>query len=293
MTEDLKQRINGFLSGAFLEKDIPGRLSDAMRYSLLAGGKRLRPMLFMSTALACAPERREDILKDLMPFAAAIEMIHTYSLIHDDLPAMDDDSLRRGRPTCHVAFDEATAILAGDALLTEAFAFMAKTSAPAGLLLSAIRMMAQAAGAAGMVGGQQLDLLAENQTLSLEELNLLNAKKTGALLRCSCECGALLGGGDERQRAAAQKFGQALGIAFQITDDILDVIGDERTVGKEVRHDAKSGKATWPSLIGMDASLAEASRFCREAEDALEGIFSGPDADFLRQTARALVRRTC
>ncbi len=290
---DLKQQINDYLAGTFLEKDIPGRLSDAMRYSLLAGGKRLRPMLFLSMARACAPERSRDVTERLMPFAAAIEMIHTYSLIHDDLPAMDDDNLRRGRPTCHVAFDEGTAILAGDALLTEAFRFMAEAKAPSGRLLKAIGLMAGAAGAAGMAGGQQLDLDAEGKQLSMEELNLLNAKKTGALLQSSCECGALLGGGDEGQIASALKFGRSLGIAFQITDDILDVTGDEKVVGKEVRHDAVSGKATWPSLIGLDAARAQAKRFCEEAEASLDGIFNGHDADFLRQTARGLVDRVC
>jgi len=290
---DLKQQINGYLSKTFLEKDIPARLSEAMRYSLLAGGKRLRPMLFLSTARACSPDAREEVTERLMPFAAAIEMIHTYSLIHDDLPAMDDDDLRRGRPTCHVAFDEATAILAGDALLTEAFAHMARAAAPCRDLLCAVGMMAGAAGAAGMAGGQQLDLDAERRTLTIGELNELNVKKTGALLRCSCECGALLGGGSEKQKTAARNFGHALGIAFQITDDILDVTGDERIVGKEVRHDAESGKATWPSLLGLDASKAMARRYCQEAEEALDGAFPGPDADFLRQTARGLVDRAC
>ena len=249
-------------------------------------------MLLLASARACAPERADELTSALLPFAAGLEMIHTYSLIHDDLPAMDDDDLRRGKPTCHKAYDEATAILAGDALLTNAFSFMARADAPASLLLEAVRLTADAAGAAGMVGGQVLDLAGEGRRLSVEELRVLNAKKTGALIYNACECGAVLAGAPAEKRAAMRAYGAELGIAFQITDDILDVIGDEATVGKEVRHDAESEKATWPSLLGLEASIERARRHCAAAEAALEDLFSGADADFLRETARKLVNRT-
>ncbi len=292
MPATLREMVETYLASSFLDSDIPPRLSEAMRYSLLAGGKRLRPVLCLAVARACAPERAEELTRAILPFAAGLEMIHTYSLIHDDLPAMDDDDLRRGKPTCHKAFDEATAILAGDALLTNAFSHMAKAEVPAQPLLEAVRLTAEAAGAAGMVGGQVLDLAGEGQKLSLEELRVLNAKKTGALLFNACECGAVLAGAAPAMREAARTYGAELGIAFQITDDILDVVGDEATVGKEVRHDAESDKATWPSLIGLEASVELARKHCEAAEAALEGLFSGPDAEFLRATARKLVNRT-
>ncbi|MCQ2444390.1 MAG: polyprenyl synthetase family protein [Mailhella sp.] len=292
MPTSLRDRVERYLNDAFLDSEIPSRLSEAMRYSLLAGGKRIRPVLCLAFAAACAPGREEETVEAALPFAAGLEMIHTYSLIHDDLPAMDDDDLRRGKPTCHRAFDEATAILAGDALLTDAFAHMASAKVPAAALLEAVRLTAEASGAAGMAGGQMLDLEGEGRKLTLEELNVLNAKKTGALLRNACECGAVLAGADAARRDAARRYGADLGIAFQITDDILDVVGDEAVVGKEVRHDAEAEKATWPSLIGLEAARKEALRYCASAESALDGLFSGPEADFLRATARKLATRT-
>ncbi len=292
MSAELRAQVEACLSSAFLDHDIPPHLAEAMRYSLLAGGKRLRPVLCLAVARACAPDRAEELTRAILPFAAGLEMIHTYSLIHDDLPAMDDDDLRRGKPTCHKVYGEASAILAGDALLTNAFSFMARADVPAPALLEAIRLTADAAGAAGMVGGQILDLAGEGKQLSLEELRVLNAKKTGALLFNACECGAVLAGASPAMREAARAYGAELGIAFQITDDILDVVGDEATVGKEVRHDAESSKATWPSLIGLAASRDLARRHCEAAEAALDGLFSGPDAAFLRETARKLVNRT-
>ena len=292
MPAHLRSLVEGFLSASFLDSEIPSRLSDAMRYSLLAGGKRLRPVLCLAAARACAPERAEELTHAILPFAAGLEMIHTYSLIHDDLPAMDDDDLRRGKPTCHKAFDEATAILAGDGLLTNAFGFMARADIPAPLLLEAVRLTADAAGAAGMVGGQVLDLAGEGQKLTLDELRVLNAKKTGALLYNACECGAVLAGAPAEMRDAVRRYGAELGIAFQITDDILDVIGDEATVGKEVRHDAESSKATWPSLIGLEASVEQARQHCAAAEAALDVLPASPDADLLRHAARTLVNRT-
>ncbi len=289
----LRERINAYLEKTFLDGGIPARLSDAMRYSLLAGGKRLRPALFLGFARACSPDKAETLTESLMPFAAGIEMIHTYSLIHDDLPAMDDDDLRRGRPTCHKAFGEATAILAGDALLTDAFGFMARTAAPAQDILRALAICADAAGSAGMAGGQELDLEAEGRTIPLADLTVLNAKKTGALLRCACECGVLLGGGTSGQQEAARIFGSEFGIAFQITDDMLDVTGDAAVLGKEVRHDAESGKATWPSLLGMEEARRQAKLHCAGAVAALDGAFPPcRDTDLLRSAARSLADRT-
>ena len=292
MSADLRSRVEQYLSTTFLDGNIPSRLSQAMRYSLLAGGKRLRPVLCLAVARACAKDRAEELTAAILPFAAGLEMIHTYSLIHDDLPAMDDDDLRRGCPTCHKAFDEATAILAGDALLTNAFSHMARASVPAPVLLEAVRLTADAAGAAGMAGGQMLDLEGEGKKISLEELRILNEKKTGALLFNACECGAVLAEATPEQRRAARCYGSELGIAFQITDDILDVVGDEATVGKEVRHDAESEKATWPALLGLEEARRQARLHCEAAEKALNGVFSGPDADFLRETSRKLVNRT-
>lgn len=292
MPISLRDRVERYLNESFLDSEIPSRLAEAMRYSLLAGGKRIRPVLCLAFAAACAPGREEETVEAVLPFAAGLEMIHTYSLIHDDLPAMDDDDLRRGKPTCHKAYGEAPAILAGDALLTDAFAHMASAKVPAGRLLEAVRLTALASGAAGMAGGQMLDLDGEGKRLSLEELNVLNAKKTGALLRNACECGALLAGADAARLDAARRYGADLGIAFQITDDILDVVGDEAVVGKEVRHDAEAEKATWPSLIGLEAARKEALRYCAAAESALDGLFAGPEADLLRSTARKLATRT-
>lgn len=285
--------IESELKQTYAEDDVPPPLAQAARYSLLAGGKRLRPVLCLACARACDPDGGASLDRAVVPFAAGLEMIHTYSLIHDDLPAMDDDDLRRGRPTCHKAWGEATAILAGDALLTDAFGRMAAAPLPPERVLEAVRLAARAAGATGMAGGQVLDLGAEGRTLSHAELLDLNARKTGALLAAACECGAVLAGADTARRAALRRFGEELGIAFQITDDILDVVGDEAQVGKDLRHDARAAKATWPSLLGLDAARALAGEHCGAAEAAVApALFAGQEADFLRLTARYLVSRT-
>lgn len=301
-------QVENFLGECFLDTAIPPRLADAMRYSLLAGGKRLRPALCLASALAVnhslsptpiadpradAPQIPPHTLTNaVMPFAAALEMIHTYSLIHDDLPAMDDDDTRRGCPSCHKAFDEGTAILAGDALLTDAFGFMtrAQTDIPAARVLEAVRLAAEAAGASGMVGGQILDLAAEGHVLDLNALLTLNAKKTGALLRCACECGAVLAGAAPATRAAIRLYGEELGIAFQITDDILDVIGNPNLLGKPVGSDANHQKATWPALLGLDAARQRAMGHCQAAITAITHL-SGPNADMLRNIASDMMER--
>ena len=233
-----------------------GRLKEAMYYSLLAGGKRLRPVLCLSTAALFGLSAEA-----VMPFAASLEMLHTYSLIHDDLPAMDDDDLRRGRPSCHKAFDEATAILAGDALLTDAFGFMASTvkDLPAGRVLEALASVYSAAGSA-------------------------------AMFRVACVSGGLLAGASEPDIASLRAYGEALGVTFQIVDDILDETADTATLGKPAGSDAEMGKTTYPSLMGLDRSRELAQEFAEKAVDSLSA-FSGQDAAFLKGLALMLVTR--
>lgn len=284
--------IGEFLKTAFLDPAVPPRLAEAMRYSLLAGGKRLRPALCLSCAMACAENADSGLGEAVLPFAAGLEMIHTYSLIHDDLPAMDDDDLRRGRPACHKAFGEATALLAGDALLADAFGFMARAPLPADRVREALRLAADAAGSAGMAGGQMLDLEAEGHLPDEAGLARLNALKTGALIRAACECGAVLAGADADRRLAVRRYGEEFGIAFQVTDDILDITGDQTTLGKPVGSDAARAKATWPALLGLDAARARAREHCEAAAAALPAdLFAGPDADFLRAAALSLTER--
>jgi geranylgeranyl diphosphate synthase type II len=209
----------------------PARLASAMRYSVLGGGKRLRPLLCLLAAEACGADPALA-----MPAACALEMVHTYSLIHDDLPAMDDDDLRRGRPTCHKAFDEATAVLAGDALLTLAFEVIATHVRPAEAAIGCVRALAEASGPIGMVGGQMADLQAEGRPDgTLDALEAIHRRKTGALLRASLRMGAIVAGADEASLQALDVYGHAVGLAFQIIDDLLDVEGDEAKLGKRAR----------------------------------------------------------
>ncbi len=295
-TECMKKRLafmENYLDSLLLEESIPANLSKAMRYSLMAGGKRLRPIFCLSSAKLCANDK--DFTK-ILPFAAALEMIHTYSLIHDDLPAMDNDDLRRGKPTCHKAFDEGTAILAGDGLLTDAFYMMSTCDLPAQNVLKALQAIAVAVGSSGMVGGQMLDLDAEGKHISHEELCLLNAKKTGALIRTSCEAGSILMGASPEVQEAMVKYGNAIGIAFQIIDDVLDIIGDSKLLGKNVGSDVANNKATWPSHIGLEKSKEEALRYCQEAVQALDSIkhLEGVDLQeihFLQKSAHDMAHR--
>ncbi len=262
------------------------RLREAMNYSLLAGGKRLRPVLCLSSAaLFGLPAEK------VLPFACALEMIHTYSLIHDDLPAMDDDDLRRGRPSCHKAFDEATAILAGDALLTDAFTFMTSCDLPPSQLLAAIREAATAAGSAGMVGGQVMDMEYTGRAgVALDTLRTLHALKTGAMFRAACVTGALLAGASEKEVQMLRAYGEALGVTFQIVDDILDETADTATLGKPSGSDAAMGKTTYPSLIGLERSRELALNHATQASEALADC-AGADAAFLRGLAIMLVNR--
>ena len=259
--------------------DAPARLVEAVAYSLFAGGKRLRPALALGACeLVCGNDA------PALPVACALEMVHTYSLIHDDLPAMDDDDLRRGRATSHKVFGEATAILAGDALLTMAFEAAARTGSTA-----IVAELAQAAGIAGMVGGQQMDMEAEGREVTLAELRAIHACKTGALIRSAVRCGAMAGGADATQLDALSAYGENLGLAFQIADDLLDVTGDAEKLGKNTGADAVHVKATYPALLGLE----EAQRLARQTiENALDALASfGPEADAFRALAHFVIDR--
>ena len=263
----------------------PKRLMEAMRYATLGGGKRLRPFLTVETARALG--RTDNGPKRA---GAAIECIHAYSLIHDDLPSMDDDDLRRGRPTTHRAFDEATAILAGDGLQALAFEILADpaTDASADVRVALCLGLARAAGLAGMVGGQLLDIDAEKSTapLLVEEIRLLQAMKTGALLKFSVEAGAILAGADKKARAALEVYGRAIGAAFQIADDILDVESDAATLGKRAGKDAEQNKGTLVGALGLEGARRELDRLVDEAIAAVDAAEVGAKGDMLRATAR-------
>ena len=261
------------------------RIFEAAKYSALAGGKRLRPVIVLAFCRLCGGEADKA-----MPFACALEMIHTYSLIHDDLPCMDDDDLRRGRPTCHKAFDEATAVLAGDGLLTAAFETAAAAKGlDAEAVLRCVRILGREAGMNGMIAGQMLDLGAEHRRISLDALNLLQSLKTGCLLRAACELGCTAAGcTDARTLEAAREYGEKLGLAFQIQDDILDIEGDARTLGKTTGKDARDEKSTFPALLGLEACRALADRLTGEAVAALDGL---PGNGFLSELARSLTGR--
>jgi geranylgeranyl diphosphate synthase type II len=263
----------------------PPRLAAAMRYSVTAGGKRLRPVLCLLAAEACGGDPSAAL-----PAACAVELVHTYSLIHDDLPAMDDDDLRRGRPTCHKAFDEATAVLAGDGLLTFAFELIAAHVRPAPAALGCVRALAEAAGPEGMVGGQMADLLAEGRTDgTAEALEAIHRRKTGALLRASLKMGAIAADATPPLVEALDAYGRAVGLAFQIVDDLLDVEGDEAKLGKRVNKDAGLGKWTYPGFLGVEGSRLRAKQLADEAVAALAPL--GARGEGLRALAVDLLER--
>jgi len=263
------------------------RIFEAAKYSTMAGGKRLRPVLLLEFCRVCGG----DVNKAL-PFACALEMIHTYSLIHDDLPCMDNDDYRRGRLTCHKQFGEAMAVLAGDGLLTRAFEVAAQNEGglPAETALRCMGLLGRAAGMNGMVGGQVLDLEGEGEHFPMEKLTLLQSLKTGCLLRVACEIGCVAAGcDDEETLSCAREYGEKLGLAFQIQDDILDIEGDSKTLGKSVGKDAESGKSTFPSLLGID----ECRRLVRSlTENAVDAVASLTGAGFLIKLALSLAGRT-
>ena len=261
---------------------------EAMRYSLFAGGKRLRPILCLAGASAVGGDE-----SNTLPVACALELIHTYSLIHDDLPAMDDDDLRRGKPTCHKVFGDAVAVLAGDGLLTEAFHLMGRgdvsghVSPP--VLLEAITMIASAAGYQGMVGGQVVDIQSAGKGVDASLVEFIHTHKTGALITASVASGALIGGGTAGQVASMKAYGQKIGLAFQIADDILDIEGDTRTLGKGVGNDARKKKITFPSILGLEKSKETQQSLIKDAVDLLESF--DHRADPLREIAFYIIER--
>lgn len=284
------QRINLALDKFLPDGEImPPNLHQAMRYSVMAGGKRIRPVLMMAACEAAGGDAEA-----VVPAACAMEMIHTYSLIHDDLPAMDNDDFRRGRPTCHKEYGEALAILAGDALLTEAFVLLASPETarhlPHGVLRRIIHIVARHAGSFGMVGGQAVDIESEGQDVDAPTLHYIHTHKTGALILASVQAGALAGGADETVFGHLTRYGEAVGLAFQIADDILDVVGDEKLLGKKVGVDEARGKATYPALFGLPEARRRATELRDMALAALAPLPAG--ADPLRQIARYIVDRT-
>lgn len=264
------------------------RLFDAMRYATLGGGKRLRPFLVIASASLFNVNRPAAVR-----VGAAVEMLHSYSLIHDDLPAMDDSPLRRGRPSSHIEFDEATAILAGDALLTRAFEVLSDPAihGDAGVRIELVRALAVAGGGHGMCGGQMLDLLAEeaSEPMDIGAITRLQRLKTGAIIAFSCEAGAILGKAPQQQRDALNAYAHDLGLAFQIADDLLDIEGSEAETGKTVGHDAAANKATFVSILGLDRAKAQAGLLAEQACKHLEPF--GAAADLLRDVARFVVTR--
>jgi len=278
--QEKSQRVESALASCMQAYgNAPAGLVDAMKYSLFAGGKRLRPALALG---ACEMICGDDA--PALPAACALEMIHTYSLIHDDLPCMDDDDLRRGRPTSHKQFDEATAILAGDALLTMAFFEISRTGRA-----DAVALLAEASGAEGMVGGQFYDMQAQGSAGGLEHLQQIHACKTGALITASLRLGAMFGGATEPQQEALTRYGHYLGMLFQITDDILDVTGDAAVIGKSTGKDAQSEKMTYPSVVGLEQARTMAKEAADTACSALACF--GKEADILRDLVRYILDR--
>lgn len=269
LVEDLLDR---YLPG---EHEEPQKLHTAMRYSVMAGGKRLRPVLAYAAYEYCGGEFRSDD-SPIHRAMAALEMVHTYSLIHDDLPCMDDDDLRRGMPTCHKKYGEAVAVLAGDALHDIAFELMASTGLPV-----AVTELARAIGTAGMLGGQMADIEAERKEVSRGEIIHIHRRKTGALIRCSVRVGAILAGADSDTLERLSVYGEKIGLAFQIIDDILDIEGDRELLGKNIGSDSKKDKATYPGVVGLDQARRDALELIAEAV----AVFDDYDDNMLRRLA--------
>lgn len=283
--KELRQKVEVALAEYLqLGEDSPSRLTESMSYSLMAGGKRLRPMLVLLACEACG-----GTIESAMPAACAIEMIHTYSLIHDDLPAMDDDDLRRGRPTNHVVYGDAMAILAGDALLTLAFEVIARDIQPGGVASACCADLANAAGAVGMVGGQVADLEAENQPPDLQALQKIHRRKTGRLLTSALTLGGRVAGAPQAWLECLKLYGDRLGLAFQITDDLLDIHGDREKLGKSIGKDSEQGKMTYPALMGIEKSRQTAEELITEAIAGVEPL--GDSAHALRGLARFVLER--
>ncbi len=281
----LRQRIDDRLAEHVrYSPGCPRRLQEAIQYCLLAPGKRLRPLMVLLAHQACGGRP-----SDALGVACAVEMIHTYSLVHDDLPAMDDDDLRRGRPTCHIQFGESTAILVGDALLTQAFEVLATEVRPAGTAVRCIQVLATAAGACHLIGGQAADLAAENRQLTIEDLESIHVRKTAALFSAAAYLGGLTASADAVRTAHLSEFGRLFGLSFQIIDDLLDVHGQETHMGKVVGKDQGRGKSTYPQLVGDRNSREQSQHLIDQAFGHLE-VF-GPAADPLRDFVTRLVDR--
>jgi geranylgeranyl diphosphate synthase, type II len=284
---DNAQAVNRVLEQLLAEQqEIERSLKKAMEYSLYAPGKRIRAGLVLwSCAAVCGRANRDAEIA-----AAAIEMIHTYSLVHDDLPAMDDDDVRRGKPTCHKAFDEATAILAGDGLLTLAFEVLGEKVGQAERAVLLMTELARAAGPSGMIAGQMADVKAENTTGDEETLKYIHTNKTAKMFQCAAAMGGICADADAEQLAALREYGLKLGLGFQIADDILDVCGSSERMGKTAGKDQQAGKLTYPAVVGLEESKCLEARLADEAVGALSQF--GKDADILRAVARGLVQRT-
>ena len=280
--------IDAALEKVFQDSHSSKTLVKAMKYSLMAGGKQIRPVLCLA---AC--EAVGGVPEDALTAACALELIHTYSLIHDDLPAMDDDELRRGKATCHIAFNEATAVLAGDALLTLAFEMLSSVQFDDGnqafRWLKVIRLISEAAGYRGMIQGQMLDIASEGIKLSAAQLETMHRLKTGALIETSLACGALLGGADRRQTDLLSDYGRKIGLAFQVADDILNVEGNPALMGKAVGTDRQRHKSTYPSVLGIQAAREFSKKLVQKALQALETF--DKQADPLRGIARYIIER--
>lgn len=280
-----KELVDQALEGYFSDSSVPyKRLLESMHYSLTAGGKRLRPVLVLAFCRACGG----DVMKAL-PAACALEMVHTYSLIHDDLPCMDNDDLRRGKPTNHVIYGECTATLAGDALQAEAFRTILESELPVESRAECARLLSEAAGIDGICGGQQLDMEGDGKTLNREQLIEIHTRKTAAMIRAACRMGIACGNGSAEQIQAAEDYAHALGLAFQIRDDMLDVISTNEELGKPIGSDAEEQKTTFMSLYGLEKCREEVHSLTEKAAAAVEHVFS--NADFLQQLARSLESR--
>ena len=284
--DDYRAPIEEVLQNCLQEEGVPEELLESMNYSLQAGGKRIRPVLCLVWAELLG-QKKENVLH----FCSSLELIHTYSLIHDDLPAMDNDDLRRGKASNHIRFGEALAILAGDGLLTRAFSMMLQSDLAPEAVLQAAGQISRAAGPAGMVGGQVLDMtLSGNKKMELEKLKEMHSRKTGAMIKSSCLAGAILARGGQDDLLRAEEYGAALGLAFQVADDILDITGDEARLGKPVGSDQARDKLTYPALLGLDESRRLGLEMVARAKRAIEP-YSGIQADFLRDLAGYIMDR--
>lgn len=283
LKNDIRKVENSLLSYLPDAKDGQYQVAEAMKYSLINGDKRIRPVLALEFARACGGSR-----DDCLPLACALEYIHTYSLIHDDLPCMDNDDLRRGKPSCHKQFDEATALLAGDALLTHAFEIVSEADLSDDKKVMATSLLAQNSGVTGMIGGQVIDILFEKGNPTLKDLLTVYKLKTGALISAACLMGCISAGADSNQLAAASKFAYSLGIAFQIQDDILDITGDEKKLGKPVGSDAENSKTTYAAVAGMDKAKQDVKRL---TENAVKQLAYFENSEFIELLAYKLVNR--